>query len=205
MQRLFRPVLFSALLALMTLSLSGLALAAGPAAATPQPGKTLVKLETTKGDIVLELFKDKAPLSVGSFLAHAKSGHYDGTIFHRVINSFMIQGGGFDMTMQEKPTGPAIKNEADNGLKNALYTIAMARTSDPHSASAQFYINVKDNRSLDHFSKTDAGWGYAVFGVVVDGKRVVDEIKGVATGKRGPYDNVPLKPILIKKVVVLSE
>ena len=205
MQRLFRPALCAALLALMILSLSGLALAAGPAAATPQPGKILVKLETTKGDIVLELDKGKAPLSVGSFLAHAKSGHYDGTIFHRVINSFMIQGGGFDITMHEKTAGPAIRNEADNGVKNTLYTIAMARTSDPHSASAQFYINVKDNRSLDHRGKTDEGWGYAVFGRVVDGKRVVDEIKGVATGTRGPHSDVPLKPILIKKVVVLSE
>jgi cyclophilin family peptidyl-prolyl cis-trans isomerase len=203
MQRLFRLALFSAL---ALFSLSGLALAAqAPAASAPQPGKTLVRLETTKGDIVLELFKDKAPLSVASFLAHAKSGHYDGTIFHRVINSFMIQGGGFDLTMHEKPTGPAIRNEADNGLKNALYTIAMARTSDPHSASAQFYINVKNNRSLDHRGKTEEGWGYAVFGVVVDGKRVVDDIKGVATGSRGSFDDVPLKPILIKKVVVLSE
>jgi len=202
MQRLFRLTLFTAL---ALFSLSCLALAQNPSAATPQPGKTLVKLETTKGDIVLELFKDKAPLSVASFLRHAKSGFYDGTIFHRVINSFMIQGGGYDLTMHEKSAGPAIKNEADNGLKNTLYTVAMARTSDPHSASAQFYINVKDNRSLDHRGKSDEGWGYAVFGRVVDGKRVVDEIKGVATGSRGPYDDVPLKPILIKKVVVLSE
>ncbi|MDQ7834895.1 MAG: peptidylprolyl isomerase [Humidesulfovibrio sp.] len=205
MQRLFRAALSAALVIVMTLALSGLALAQGNPAATPQPGKTLVKIETTKGDIVLQLFKDKAPQSVGSFLKYAKSGHYDGTIFHRVINSFMIQGGGFDIMMQEKPTGAPIRNEADNGLKNSLYTIAMARTSDPHSASAQFYINVKDNRSLDFRSKTEEGWGYAVFGVVVDGKRVVDEIKGVATGSRGPYDDVPLKPILIKKVVVLSE
>ena len=202
MQRLFRLALFSALI---ILSLSGLALAQSKAAVTSQPGKTLVKIETTKGDIVLELFKDKAPLSVASFLKYAKSGHYDGTIFHRVINSFMIQGGGFDITMNERPTGPAIKNEADNGLKNTLYTIAMARTSDPHSASAQFYINVKDNRNLDHRAKTDEGWGYAVFGVVVDGKRVVDDIKGVATGTRGHFDDVPLKPILIKRVLVLSE
>lgn len=202
MQRLFRLTLFTTL---ALFSLSCLALAQSPSAATPQPGKILVKMETTKGDIVLELYKDKAPLSVASFLKHAKSGFYDGTIFHRVINSFMIQGGGFDITMHEKTAGPAIRNEADNGLKNSLYTIAMARTSDPHSASAQFYINVKDNRSLDHRGKTDEGWGYAVFGRVVDGKRVVDEIKGVATGKRGMFDDVPLKPILIKKVVVLSE
>ncbi len=206
MQRLFRPALFAALIVLMSLSLAGLALAQGPSqAAGPQPGKTLVKLETTKGDIVLELFKDKAPLSVASFLKHAKGGHYDGTIFHRVINGFMVQGGGFDTSMREKPTGPAIKNEADNGLKNSLYTVAMARTSDPHSASAQFYINVKDNRSLDHRGKSEEGWGYAVFGVVVDGKRVVDEIKGVATGRRGPFDDVPLQPIVVKKVTVLSE
>ena len=205
MQRLFRMALFSAL---FVLSLSGLALAAeaGPGSAiTPQPGKVLVKMETTKGDIVLELFKDKSPLSVANFLQYAKSGHYDGTIFHRVINGFMIQGGGFDIAMNEKPTGSSIKNEADNGLKNTLYTIAMARTAEPHSASAQFYINVKDNRSLDYRSKSEEGWGYAVFGKVVDGKRVVDEIKGVATGVRGPFSDVPLKPILIKKVVVLSE
>ncbi len=205
MQRLFRLALFSAL---FVLSLYGSALAADAApgsAITPQPGKVLIKMETTKGDIVLELFKDKAPLSVASFLQYAKSGHYDGTIFHRVINGFMIQGGGFDITMNERPTGPAIKNEADNGLKNTLYTIAMARTAEPHSASAQFYINVKDNRSLDYREKTEQGWGYAVFGKVVDGKRVVDEIKGVATGMRGPFSDVPLRPVIIKKVVVLSE
>ncbi|MBU1229839.1 MAG: peptidyl-prolyl cis-trans isomerase [Proteobacteria bacterium] len=202
MQRHFRTALFAALL---LLTLSGPALAQGAAAVGTNGGKTLVKLETTKGDIVLELFKDKAPLSVASFLKHVKSGHYDGTIFHRVINGFMIQGGGFDVNMREKPTGPAIRNEADNGLKNSLYTLAMARTSDPHSAAAQFYINVKDNRSLDHRGKTDEGWGYAVFGVVVEGKRVVDEIKGVATGKRGPYDDVPLKPIIVTRATVLSE
>ncbi len=173
--------------------------------AAPQPGKILVKLETTKGDIVLELFKDKAPLSVGSFLAHVKNGHYDGTIFHRVINGFMIQGGGFDANMREKPTGPAIKNEADNGLKNSLYTVAMARTQDPNSASAQFYINVKDNRFLDHRSKTVDGWGYAVFGVVVDGKRVVDDIKGVQTGRKGMYDDVPTQPVIIKKATIISQ
>ena len=208
MQRLFRRTLFAALVALVALTLSGPVLSAqaqSPSPASPQPGKVLVKLETTKGDIVLELFKDKAPLSVGSFLQHAKSGFYNGTIFHRVINGFMIQGGGFDAAMRERPEGQAIKNEADNGLKNTLYSVAMARTADPHSASSQFYINVKDNRSLDHRGKTDEGWGYAVFGVVVDGKRVVDEIKGVATGSRGPFADVPLKPIVINRVTVLSE
>lgn len=198
MQRFFRLILAASLV----LALAAPVLAQG---AAPAAGKTLVKLETTKGDIVLELYKDKAPLSVGSFLAHVKSGHYDGTIFHRVINGFMIQGGGFDANMREKPTGPAIRNEADNGLKNSLYTIAMARTSEPHSAAAQFYINVKDNRSLDHRGKTEQGWGYAVFGAVVEGKRVVDEIKGVATGRRGMFDDVPQQPIVIKKASVISQ
>jgi len=201
MQRFFRLILTLGLV----LALAAPALAQS---ATPGPaagGKTLVKLETTKGDIVIELFKDKAPLSVGSFLANVKSGHYDGTIFHRVINGFMIQGGGFDANMREKPTGASIKNEADNALKNTLYTVAMARTSDPHSASAQFFINVKDNRFLDHRGKTADGWGYAVFGAVVDGKRVVDEIKGVQTGRRGMFDDVPTQPIVIKKASIISQ
>lgn len=201
MQRYFR--LFMALGLVLALSAPGLAQSAP--ASPAQAGKTLVKLETTKGDIVIELFKDKAPLSVGSFLANVKSGHYDGTVFHRVINGFMIQGGGFDANMREKPTGPAIKNEADNGLKNALYTVAMARTSNPHSASAQFFINVRDNRFLDHRGKTEEGWGYAVFGQVVDGKRVVDEIKGVRTGKVGMFDDVPLQPVIVKKATIISQ
>ena len=201
MQRYFR--LFMALGLVLALGAPGLAQSAP--ASPAQAGKTLVKLETTKGDIVIELFKDKAPLSVGSFLANVKSGHYDGTVFHRVINGFMIQGGGFDANMREKPTGPAIKNEADNGLKNALYTVAMARTSNPHSASAQFFINVRDNRFLDHRGKTEEGWGYAVFGQVVDGKRVVDEIKGVRTGKVGMFDDVPLQPVIVKKASIISQ
>lgn len=201
MQRYFR--LFMALGLVLALAAPGLAQSAP--ASPAQAGKTLVKLETTKGDIVIELFKDKAPLSVGSFLANVKSGHYDGTVFHRVINGFMIQGGGFDANMREKPTGPAIKNEADNGLKNALYTVAMARTSNPHSASAQFFINVRDNRFLDHRGKTEEGWGYAVFGQVVDGKRVVDEIKGVRTGKVGMFDDVPLQPVIVKKATIISQ
>lgn len=201
MQRYFR--LFMALGLVLALAAPGLAQSAP--ASPAQAGKTLVKLETTKGDIVIELFKDKAPLSVGSFLANVKSGHYNGTVFHRVINGFMIQGGGFDANMREKPTGPAIKNEADNGLKNALYTVAMARTSNPHSASAQFFINVRDNRFLDHRGKTEDGWGYAVFGQVVDGKRVVDEIKGVRTGKVGMFDDVPLQPVIVKKATIISQ
>ena len=199
MQRIFR--LFLALGLVLALAAPGLA----QNAAAPAPGKVLVKLETSKGDIVLELNKEKAPVTVANFVKYVKSGHYDGTIFHRVINGFMIQGGGFDMTMREKPTGAPIKNEADNGLKNGLYSVAMARTSDPHSASAQFFINVKDNRALDHRSKTEDGWGYAVFGLVVEGKRVVDDIKGVSTGRRGMFDDVPSQPVVIKKASVVSE
>ncbi|MDR3639724.1 MAG: peptidylprolyl isomerase [Humidesulfovibrio sp.] len=198
MQRFFRLILATALV--FALAAPGLAQSAAPA-----PGKVLVKLETTKGDIVLELNKAKAPVTVTNFLNYVKAGHYDGTIFHRVINGFMVQGGGFDVNMREKPTGKPIKNEADNGLKNELYTVAMARTSDPQSASAQFFINVKNNHSLDHWGKSDMGWGYAVFGVVVDGKRVVDEIKGVSTGSKGPFDDVPLQPVIIKKASIISQ
>lgn len=165
----------------------------------------MVKLHTNHGVITLELDEKRAPQTVANFVQYVKEGHYANTLFHRVIDGFMIQGGGFDMTMREKPTGAPIRNEADNGLKNGLYTVAMARTSEPHSASAQFYINVRDNRALDHRGKTDEGWGYAVFGIVVDGKRVVDEIKGVATTKRGMYDDVPVQPVVIKKASILSE
>lgn len=189
----------------LALALAAPCLAQSAAQPGSTAGKTLIKLETSKGDIVIELYKDKAPLSVANFLSYVKSGHYDGTIFHRVINGFMVQGGGFDANMREKPTGPGIRNEAGNGLKNTLYTVAMARTSDPHSASAQFFINVRDNRFLDHRGKTDEGWGYAVFGVVVDGKRVVDEIKGVRTGKKGMFDDVPVQPVIIKKASILAQ
>ncbi len=197
MQRLLRLML---VLALCLVPAAGLA--QNP---TPQPGKAYVKMETTKGDIVLELNKAKAPVSVANFLMYVKKGHYNGTIFHRVINGFMIQGGGYDIAMNERPTDRPIRNEADNGLRNSLYTIAMARTADPHSASAQFYINVKNNPNLDFRGKTEMGWGYAVFGEVVDGKRVVDAIKGVPTGRRGMFDDVPLQPVIINKVTVLSE
>jgi len=180
-----------------------LALAAPGFAA--DPGKVLVKLETTKGDIVLELDKKNAPITVANFLRYAQTGHYDGTIFHRVINGFMIQGGGYDVNMKERPTGKAIQNEADNGLKNELYTVAMARTSDPNSATDQFFINVKNNASLNYWGKSTAGWGYAVFGKVVEGKRVVDEIKGVPTGRHGMFDDVPLKPVVINKVSIVAQ
>lgn len=161
--------------------------------------RTLVKMETNKGDIVLELFPDKAPKTVANFLQYVKSGGYDGTIFHRVINGFMIQGGGFEPDMRSRPTKAPIRNEADNGLKNVRYSIAMARTNDPHSASNQFFINVANNDSLDHRSTSMQGWGYAVFGKVVDGMDVVDKIKAVPVTNRGMHENVPREPVIIKK------
>jgi peptidyl-prolyl cis-trans isomerase B (cyclophilin B) len=168
-------------------------------------GKVYVKMTTSKGDIVLELNKDKAPVTVENFVAYVKDGFYDGLIFHRVINGFMIQGGGMDKNMREKPGKPPITNEADNGLANDAYTIAMARTMDPHSASSQFFINVKDNSGLNHTGKNPRGWGYAVFGKVVEGKEVVDAIKVVNTGSKGYHDDVPTEPIEIVKCVVLEK
>ncbi|MBQ6656775.1 MAG: peptidyl-prolyl cis-trans isomerase [Ottowia sp.] len=157
-----------------------------------------------RGVIALELDDAKAPKSVANFLAYVKSGHYDGTIFHRIINGFMIQGGGFTPDMQQKPTNAPIENEAANGLKNDIYTIAMARTNEPHSASAQFFINVKNNDFLNHTAPTPRGWGYAVFGRVTSGQDVVDAIKGVPTGRRGYYDDVPLEAVVIEKAVALD-
>lgn len=164
----------------------------------------LVKLETTMGDIVLELNEDKAPKTVANFLQYVSAGHYDGTIFHRVIDGFMIQGGGYSADMKEKPTQPPIENEAGNGLKNASYSVAMARTSDPHSASAQFFINVKNNDFLNHTGKTAAGWGYAVFGKVVKGQGVVNKIKAVPTGKKGGFEDLPQTPVTIVKAEVVE-
>lgn len=179
-----------------TLSLSGAALLAH-AQSAPR-----VLLKTTAGDIVLELNADKAPISVANFLDYVKSGQYNGTIFHRVINGFMIQGGGFDKDMHEKATRAPIRNEASNGLKNEAYTIAMARTSAPHSATAQFFINVGNNAALDYPSRD--GWGYAVFGKVVQGTEVVDKIKQVATGSRGMYDDVPVTPVVIQSTTLVK-
>ncbi len=159
-----------------------------------------VVMETSKGRIVLELFADKAPISVENFLAYVNSGYYDGTIFHRVIPGFMIQGGGFTADMKMKPGRSPIQNEADNGLKNERGTIAMARTPDPHSASSQFFINTVDNDFLNHKRKDPRGWGYAVFGRVVEGMEVVDTISSVKTGNRGMYQDVPVKPVVIKRV-----
>jgi peptidyl-prolyl cis-trans isomerase B (cyclophilin B) len=154
------------------------------------------------GVITLELDEQKAPQSTKNFLEYVKNGHYDRTIFHRVINGFMIQGGGFEPGMTQKKTGSPIQNEAANGLKNDNYTVAMARTSDPHSATAQFFINVADNEFLNHTSPTAQGWGYAVFGKVVAGQDIVDRIKGVKTGRKGFHDDVPQEDVVIEKAVV---
>ena len=150
------------------------------------------------GTITLELDHDKAPATVDNFLAYVNSGHYDGTIFHRVIDGFMIQGGGFTEDMSQKPTLDPIDNEANNGLRNDRYTIAMARTSDPHSASAQFFINVGDNDFLNHTAPSRQGWGYAVFGRVIEGTDVVDAIRQVKTGRSGFHDDVPKEPVVIE-------
>ncbi|MDE2128688.1 peptidyl-prolyl cis-trans isomerase cyp18 [mine drainage metagenome] len=161
----------------------------------------MVELHTSKGVIRIELDAEKAPKSAANFLAYVKSGHFDGTVFHRVIDGFMIQGGGFDAGMKQKPTLAPIQNEADNGLKNKRYTLAMARTSDPHSATAQFFINVADNAFLDHTAPTPQGWGYAVFGHVVEGQDVVDQIKSVKTGNKGFHQDVPVEDVVILKAV----
>ncbi len=155
------------------------------------------------GVITLELDDEKAPISAANFLEYVKSGHYDNTIFHRVINGFMIQGGGFEPGMKQKPTGAEIKNEANNKLRNEQYTIAMARTSAPHSATAQFFINVADNEFLNFKSETPSGWGYAVFGKVVKGTEIVDKIRGVKTGRKGYHDDVPVTDVVIEKAVAL--
>lgn len=162
-----------------------------------------VKLATNRGDIVLELDAAKAPKTVENFLAYVESGHYDGTIFHRVIDGFMIQGGGLTADMKQKPTRAPIPNEADNGLKNLRGTVAMARTQDPNSATAQFFINVADNDFLDYRAPTVQGWGYCVFGKVVQGMEVVDAIKSVKTGTVGPYRDVPLEPVVIEHAEVI--
>lgn len=156
-----------------------------------------VLLKTTEGDITLELDAAKAPATVENFLKYVDEKHYDGTIFHRVIPGFMIQGGGMEENMQEKSTKAPIKNEADNGLKNNVYTIAMARTADPHSATAQFFINVADNNFLNHSAKNMQGWGYAVFGRVIEGKEVVDKVAGVKTTTKFMYEDVPEKTVKI--------
>ena len=165
-----------------------------------------IKLETSEGNIILELDITRAPLSVLNFMKYVRSGFYDGTIFHRVIKNFMIQGGGFTPEMERKQPNAPISNEADNGLKNVRGTIAMARTNDPHSATAQFFINVTDNPFLNHTAKTPRGWGYAVFGRVIKGMNVVEKIRNQRTGPNGPFSSdVPLKMVLIQKATIIGE
>lgn len=165
----------------------------------------MIKLHTNYGVITLKLDAEKAPVTAANFEKYVKDGHYDGTIFHRVINNFMIQGGGFESGMKQKETNAPIKNEANNGLSNKVGTIAMARTMDPHSASAQFFINVKDNTFLDHTAPTPQGWGYAVFGEVVDGMDVVDKIRGVPTTSKAGHQDVPVEDVVIEKAEVVAD
>jgi peptidyl-prolyl cis-trans isomerase B (cyclophilin B) len=165
----------------------------------------IVVIETSMGDITVELDQDKAPISVENFLGYVSDGFYDGTIFHRVIPNFMVQGGGFTPDMEKKPTRDPIQNEADNGLKNRNGTLAMARTPEINSATAQFFINVKDNSSLDHKGKSAQDYGYAVFARVTEGMDVVNKIKGVKTTTAGPHSDVPAEPILIKSIRVQEE
>lgn len=186
-----------------TLGLAGIALAAMVFAAPVQAESApKVKLATSMGDIVVELNPAKAPKTVENFLQYVADKHYDGTIFHRVIDGFMIQGGGFTADMQQKPTKAPIPLEAANGLKNDTYTIAMARTNNPNSATAQFFINVKDNAMLN--APQPDGYGYAVFGKVISGTEVVDKIKGVPTGNKGPFQNVPTTPVTITSATLVK-
>ncbi|MFM0730830.1 peptidylprolyl isomerase [Paraburkholderia sediminicola] len=164
----------------------------------------MVELHTNHGVIKLELDAEKAPKSVENFLNYVKAGHYDNTVFHRVIDGFMIQGGGFEPGMKQKPTAETIANEANNGLKNVNGSIAMARTNDPHSATAQFFINVNDNDFLNHSSPTPQGWGYAVFGKVVEGMDIVEKIKKVKTGSKGHHQDVPADDVVIEKAVIVD-
>ncbi len=163
-----------------------------------------VELHTNHGLITVELDDEKAPVTVANFIAYASKGHYDGTIFHRVIKGFMVQGGGFEEGMKQKPTDAPIQNEANNGLKNHKYTLAMARTNAPHSASAQFFINTVDNEFLNFKSESPSGWGYAVFGKVIGGTEVVDKIEKVKTSRSGFHDDVPVDAVIIEKAVVLE-
>ncbi len=179
-------------------------LSGGAALAAQKQAEPVVKLETSLGDILVQLDTRKAPITTANFIQYVKSGHYDGTIFHRVIKNFMIQGGGMTAEMKEKHTNAPIRNEANNGLKNKKYTIAMARTSDPQSASSQFFINTKDNDFLNFKAETPQGWGYAVFGKVIKGQDVVDRIENVATGRKSGHDDVPKAPVIIKKAVVVE-
>ncbi len=204
--RVMRSLVLVGMLPLVCLS----AQAAPPSTSTPKQGVTSmstnprVKMTTSLGDIVITLDAAKAPKTVANFLAYVNDGFYNGTIFHRVIDGFMVQGGGFEPGLKQKPTKANVENEANNGLKNNKYTLAMARTSDPHSATAQFFINVANNDFLNHTAPTAQGWGYAVFGEVTEGKDVVDKMKAVATANSGFHQNVPTTDLVITKAVVLE-
>ena len=193
-------IFYSARIAVRTMAaISLMLLCHGAMAESPR-----VKLVTSVGDIILELDPEKAPKTVANFLQYVNEGFYSGTIFHRVIDGFMIQGGGFTEEFEQKETRDPIPNEASNGLKNVIGTIAMARTSDPNSATAQFFINVADNDSLNHTAPTTRGWGYAVFGHVVEGMDVVEKIKTMPTERRGPFEGVPVEPVIIEQAVALE-
>lgn len=192
-----KKIFIGAILMMLSLFLS-----TGSILAASQEKKPEVRLETNYGDIVVQLETRKAPITTANFIQYVKSGHYDNTVFHRVIKDFMIQGGGMTSDMKEKHTQPPIKNEANNGLKNRKYTIAMARTSEPNSATSQFFINTKDNTFLDF--KGPENWGYAVFGKVIQGQDVVDKIEAVRTGVKARYEDVPLEPVIIKKAEVIE-
>ena len=193
------------LVAISAVFFSALTHAADAPKTSPTPGRNpMVVMKTSMGEIKIELYQDKAPISVKNFLDYAEAKHYDGTSFHRVIPQFMIQGGGFTADMQQKPTKAPIKNEAGNGLKNTPGTIAMARTGVVDSATAQFFINTKENTFLDHRDDTPAGFGYAVVGKVVSGMDVVSKIEGVATTSKGPHQNVPVNPVVIESVQVVQ-
>jgi len=167
--------------------------------------KVMVEMHTSKGLITLELDAEKAPVTVANFIEYVNSGHFDSTIFHRVIPGFVIQGGGLESGMKEKPTQAPIENEADNGLKNVTGSICMARTNDPHSATSQFFINLKDNQFLDHTEKSPQGWGYAVFGQVTGGMDVVEAIAAVQTGNAGFHQDVPVEDIVVEKVTIIDQ
>ena len=204
--RVVRSLVLVGMLPLVSLS----AQAAPPSTSTPKQGVTSmstnprVKMTTSLGDIVITLDAAKAPKTVANFLAYVNDGFYNGTVFHRVIDGFMVQGGGFEPGLKQKPTKANVENEANNGLKNNKYTLAMARTSDPHSATAQFFINVANNDFLNHTAPTAQGWGYAVFAEVTEGKDIVDKMRAVPTANSGFHQNVPTTDLLITKAVVLE-
>jgi cyclophilin family peptidyl-prolyl cis-trans isomerase len=198
-------IIASLLLLLLSSSVLGQADSSEAQSANPfEKEMPTVAIHTSLGRIVVELYEDQAPITAENFLTYAREGYYEGTIFHRIISNFMIQGGGFDADYSRRETRDPIQNEADNGLSNERGTLAMARTTDPHSASAQFFINVVDNPALDHRGKASGRtWGYAVFGRVIEGMEVVDEIRFVPTGPNGPHQNAPLEPIVIERVEIL--